>query len=162
MEAAAAEAGEVARQLSVLAERVRETAEAGVRGGRCREEDERPGQADVDPQQPLDPERDVGPERVDDTHERSALPGRPELRRPLGRREGRKRDERDQHSDDDDQADPGEQAPGQITARLPRLLRKVRHGLQARVREQGERQRERDLVPRRLRPERKTTAQRAR
>src|SRR3954470_10252976 len=78
----AAEAADVARRVSVLAERVRDPAEAGVRGGGCREEDERPRQADVDPQQPLDPERDVRPERVDDTHERSALPGRPELRRP--------------------------------------------------------------------------------
>ena len=144
------------------AERVREPPEAGVRRHRGDEEDERAGQSDVDAQHAFDPERHVRPERVDDSHERRALPRRPELRHAVRRGEGRERDERDQHGDDDDGADPEEEAARQVAPRLPRLLREVRHGLEARVREEGERQRERDLVPRRLRADVEPARERAR
>jgi hypothetical protein len=104
----------------------------------------------------------VGSERVDDAHQRCALPGRAELRRPVRRRVRRESDERDQHGDDDDETDPGEDAPRQIAPRLPSLLREVRHRLETRVGEERKRQRERDLVPRGLRTDVEPTRERAR
>ena len=162
MEAAAAEPAEAARQLPVLGERVRKTAEAGVRRRCGDEEDERAGQPDVDPQRPFDPERDVRPERVHDPHQRRAQPRRAELRRPVRRRKGRQPDQRDQHRHEDDGSDAEEEAPRQVASRPANLLGEVRDRLEPRVREERERQRERDLVPRGLRADVEPARERAR
>ncbi len=79
----------------------------------------------------------------------------------MRRRERRERHERDQHVHDDDAADRAEQAPRQVAPGPAHFLGVVRDRLEAGVREHRERQRERDLMPRRRRPERRAVRERA-
>ena len=159
-ERAAMETAEGRGQLSVLAERVGEPSEAGDRRRRCGEQHERPGQADVDAKRPGEPVRQMPLQRGDDAHQGRAQPVGTECRRPVRRRVRRETDQGDQDVDDDDQADRAEQAARQVPAGAAHLLRVVRDGLEPRVREHGQRQRERDLVPRRMRAEREAAGQR--
>jgi len=100
-------------------------------------------------------------ERRDDPHHRRAQPVGPERCRPVVGRVGRQPDARDQDVDDDDDRDCAEQAAWQVAPRPPGLLGIVGDRLEARVREHGERQCERDVVPGRVRAEREIAGERA-
>ena len=100
------------------------------------------------------------PKARDDAHQRRLCPGAAELRTVSGR-ERREPDHGDCRVEQDDEADCPEEAPGKVASRPTRLLREVRHGLEARVGEHRERQREREVVPCRRRAERRAAGQRA-
>ena len=152
-ERAPVQAAERPRQLVVLAERVREPAEAGDRGRRRRQEDQHAGEADVDAQGVAEHGREIRREHLDDPHQRRTHPVAAERVLVALGREGGERDEPDRGVDRHREPDRGEQAPRQGAARPPRLLGEVRDRLEAGVGEERERQREGDRVPRRRDPE---------
>ena len=88
-----AQAAEAARQLTVLAERVGESREAGDRRDHGGEQDQRAGDADVEPERVAESRRQLGADRVGDAEQRRVLPGRAELR--VRARERRQRDDGD-------------------------------------------------------------------
>ena len=92
-------------------------------------------------------------DRVRDSRERREPPALAERRAPVLDREGRDPDDADRDRDRHDGADPREEASWQRAPRLLRLGRQVRDRLEPRVREHRERERERELVPRRVRAE---------
>ena len=73
-ERAPVQAPEAPRQLPVLAERVGEPREAGDRGRRRRQQDERAGQPDVDAQRVAEPAGQRRLQRLDDPRERRPQP----------------------------------------------------------------------------------------
>ena len=158
-ERAPVQTAEGARQLPVLAERVREAAEARERRRRREQQDERAREPDVHAQ------RRVQPSPEDAGRARRRFPSaarRAQRVSQLGRAvaDGKRHqaDDRDPDVDGDDRADAAEEALRQLHAGAPRLLREVRDGLEPRVREHRERQREDELVPRRRAAERDADA----
>ena len=92
-----------------------------------------PGKADV--------------ECVGDPDERCPQPLVAECRRAVHGGIGREADDRDQRRDHDDHAQPGEEPSRHCLAGLTRLRGVVRNGLEPRVGEHAQRQRERELAP---------------
>ena len=102
---AAAQPAEAARQLPVLAERVREPAEAGDRRRDRDEQDQRAGDADVEAQDVAEHGCQLAAQRVGDAEQRRADPRRPERRVRAG-----KRGQRDDRNRDVDRHDGGDRA----------------------------------------------------
>src|SRR5207302_8226497 len=115
------EPAELAWQLSVLAEGVREPSE--TRDGRRRrgEQDQRSRKADEHLQRRADRTRNVLADLRDDAHQRRAKPRSAELSSVLGRERG-ERDEGDRHVQQYDEAAGAEQAARKIAAGPARLL----------------------------------------
>ena len=151
---------EGAGQLPVLAQRPGQPREARDRGRDGDEQDQRAGEADVHAERRRQAVGQRAAQRVHDSHQRRVQPLGAEGRRAAGGRKRGERHEGDRHVDHDDEADPGEEAARQVPPRLAGLLGEIGDGLEARVGEHRERQREDDLVPARVRPDRDAVGQR--
>ena len=144
---AALEPGELARQGSVLRQRVRQARDPRERRRRGAREDEDAGDPDDD-LEAVDHERGEGAvEGGGDSHERRLEPLLAERRLAVRHRVGREADRSDQHGDEHDETDRGEERARQRAPRLGRLLGEIRDRLEPRVREHRERQRERKVAP---------------
>ena len=141
------ESGELARQRSVLGERVRQARDPGDRRGDGADQDQDTRHADGDPQCVDEQTGQVALERRGDADERSLEPLVAERGLAAAHRVGGQPDRGDEDRDDHDQPDRGEERARQRPPGLARLLGEVGHRLEAGVREHRERQREGQVTP---------------
>ena len=142
----------------MLAERVRQPAEAGDRSRGGGQQDQRTREPDEHLQRIADVARHVRADLSRDADERRAQPVAAEQRSVIGR-ECRDRHHGDRDVEHDDEPDRAEQRSRQVAARPARLLREIRDGLESRVREHRQRDREKERMPRRRGPERRSGLQ---
>ena len=131
----------------MLGQRVREARDARERRRRGADEDQHARDPHRNLERVHENPRERTFERRRDAHERRLQPFLSERRLAARHGVGGKTDRADEHGHDHDEADRGEERSRQRATRLGRLLREVRDGLEARVREHRERQRESEVAP---------------
>ena len=143
----ALEARELPRQRPVLGQRVRQARDARERRRRGTDEDQHTGDPHRDLERIHEESGERPVERRRDADERCLQPFLSE--RGLAVRHGvcGETDRTDEHGHHDDEPDRGEERSRQRATRLGRLLGEVRNGLETRVREHREWQREREVAP---------------